>query len=154
MCVCLRAPRARACVRSCTSRLRREGGVLAPRGGDPRSHSGPWVGVLRPSITRAQQAGPDITVSRLGSQILSSSFPPEPSPPALAPEGSIHHGVGRGRGKDGGLDGGGGVARGGTGGTRSAIRHPKATSRQEGSGALLGLLFHVGEGMLPRPRWG
>lgn len=23
-----------------------------------------------------------------------------------------------------------------------------------GSGALLGLLFHVGEGMLPRPRWG
>ena len=84
VCVCVRA-----CVRSCTSLSSVVGGgVLAPRGGDPRPHSvpGPGVGVLRPSITRSAASEADITVSRrLGSQILSSSFPPEPSPPALAP---------------------------------------------------------------------
>ena len=88
VCVCVCA-RARACVRSCTSLSSVVGGrVLAPRGGDPRPHSvpGPEVGVLRPSITRSAASEADITVSRrLGSQILSSSFPPEPSPPALAP---------------------------------------------------------------------
>lgn len=66
------------------------GGVPGLRGRRPsapqRTGWGGVGGVLCPSIAPSSASEADITVSQgLGSQILSSSFPPEPSRPALAP---------------------------------------------------------------------
>lgn len=134
------------------------GGVPGLGAGDPRPHSvrggGGVGGVLCPSIAPSSASEADITVSQgLGSQILSSSFPPEPSrprtsslkAPSIIMEGKMRAGRGWGwtlrwRGEGGG------------GGNQEHHRTPEKGIGTSCRGwAFWDLLFPVGEEMLSWP---